>query len=156
MNASLISVETYLTVQIQEIVGYGALHALIWAPGANPSNWLQLSVHCGAGCHLMVQCRLPEGVDKRCVDTAFGEVGWITMQADEKDCLIYYPARSDSYDELQERAVETARRCAEAMFMLWGVTALDELALLGARGPRLSLHRVAADADSPAAHAIAA
>jgi hypothetical protein len=153
MNASLISVETYLTVQIQEIAGYGALHSLTWARKSDPDHWLQLSVHGGDGCYLMVQCLLPEGADKRCLDAAFDQFGWVATQVDQSDCLIYYLARCGSYDELRTRAADAARRCAEAMFLLWGVTGIEELALLGARGPRLSLHHVAATDDTSAAHA---
>jgi len=156
MNASLISVETYLTVQIQEIVGYGALHALTWASKARPADWLQASVHLGDDCYLMVQCVLPDSADKRCLDGAFGQSGWVAVQVDARDCLIYYVARCGSRDELRRRAEAAARMCAEAMFLLWGVVSLDELALLGARGPGLSLQCGTAAGDVSAARGLAA
>jgi hypothetical protein len=156
MNASLISVETYLTVQILEIIGYGPLHALTWARRTEPNHWLQVSVHRGDSCHLMVQCVLPEGMNRRSLDAAFNQVGWTNLQADRNDCLVYYLARSGSYEELCERAPEAARQCAKAIYLLWGVASLEELALLGARGPRLTLHRSQASADASPAQAIAA
>jgi hypothetical protein len=149
MNAKLNSVTTSLTTQIQEIIGYGALHVLTWSSKADPTHWLQLSVHWGGGCHLMVQCLLPEGAQKDDVDAAFEQVGWITTQAYENKCLIYYPVRCRSYNELQDRAAEAAHQCAAAMAVLWGITAIEEVTLLGACGPRLALRRVAVIAKAP-------
>ncbi len=102
MGAQPFSIETYLTVQILEMIGLGPLHALTWAGKMDLDHWLQMSVHGGQTNYLMIQCVLPERVNKGRVDRAFGHTGWIHFQADRRDCLVYYLARSESQWDLRE------------------------------------------------------
>jgi hypothetical protein len=156
MSDNILTVETYLTVQIQEIVGYGALHVLTWARNDDLRHWLQLSVHHGDGCYLMVQCVLTEQTDKHHLDRIFHQTGWVNMQADRGDALVYYLARSRSDAELKDRVPEAAQRCTEAISALWNVATVEQLALVGARGPRLTLQPLQATADSGTPQALTA
>lgn len=130
----------------------GPGHALTWAnnkahqplqhivQSGNIYDWLQVSVQGGECCHLMIQFVLPEGLEdvaRPHMDTLFMQYGWTNEQADGRVCLVYYVAQSTSPRQLLDEAETAAAQCAEMMARLWQARSLDDIALLGARGPHL-------------------
>lgn len=150
-----LSLTTYVVTQLQEIICMGPGHALTWASNKEHQplqrvvqsgrayNWLQVSVQGGEGCHLMIQFVLPEGledVSRPCMDTLFMQYGWTHEQADGRECLVYYVGQSADARTLLDQSEDFAAQCVEVMGRLWQARTLEDIALLGARGPRLSHH----------------
>ena len=148
-----LSLEAYLTVQLQEIICMGPGHTMMWADNKdhqpiaelgrreNRHDWLQVSVQGGAKCHLMIQFLLPEtftDAGKRRMDTLFAQYGWTTELADGRECLVYYVAQSPDARRLLDEAEFAAQQCAIVMTYLWQARNVEDIALLGARGPRLA------------------
>ena len=154
-SSEWLSLTTYLTTQLQEIICMGPGHALTWAgnkehqplqriaQSRHAYDWLQVSVQGGECCHLMIQFVLPEGLEDAArtrMDALFMQYGWTHEQADGRECLVYYVAQSESARELLDHSSSVAAQCAQVMGRLWQARTLDDIALLGARGPRLSHH----------------
>lgn len=132
----------------------GPGHALTWADNRahqplqqiarrdeRRHDWLQVSVQGGAKCHLMVQFLLPETFTDACkyrMDTLFAQYGWTNEQADGRECLVYYVAQSPDPRHLLDEAEYAAQQCAQVMASLWQARNVDDIALLGARGPKLT------------------
>ena len=148
-----LSLTTYVATQLQEIICMGPGHALTWAgnkehqplhhivqPG-HATDWLQVSVQGGECCHLMIQFVLPEGLEDAArpyMDTLFMQYGWTHEQADGRECLVYYVGQSADARTLLDQSEIIAAQCVYVMGRLWQARTLDDIALLGARGPRLS------------------
>ncbi len=139
MRQNTLTLQTYLTVQIQEIIGLGPLHALTWAPREGLNCWLQLTVHGGKEHFVAVEARLPAGVCRRKLDRIFGQTGFARPQHDGSECVLYYLGRTRSPEKLMSSVAALARRTADAMQLMWRVSAVEEVALLAARGPRLPI-----------------
>ncbi len=139
MSNFALNLPTYLTVQIQQIVGYGSNHFITWADRRDWRDWLQVSVHETSRFYLAVQFPLPEHISKRQLDRLFQQPGWNQVQAGNRECPIYYLAYSDSLEELGKNAGRIALLCASAMTLIWEVGEVEEVALLGARGPNIPL-----------------
>ena len=135
------SLTKFLAGQIQEIVGYGPLHALAWSAKTQEDHWIQLSVHGGSQHYLMVQFVLPEHLSRQQFDSTFHQISWQNWQADRNICLVYYLARSASAERLMDQIPPIAAQCAEAMRLLWNVTQEEQVGLLAACGPRLPYNR---------------
>src|SRR5262249_34364262 len=101
--------------------------------------WMQLSVHGGTKLYLMVQFVRPPHLSQRQADALFREFGWRHRQADNRDCLVYYLARSNSWEQLLNKGERVAAQCALAIAALWGTVTPDQIVMLGARGPSLSI-----------------
>jgi hypothetical protein len=132
-----ITLPTYLTVQIQEIITYGVHHYLTWAKREEWQLWLQISVHESTHYQLCIQFPLPSHCSQSTLDRIFQQRGW--AQVGLSQSLTYYLASSTNIEELSARAERIAQQCALAMQYLWGVQGVEELLLLGARGPNLPL-----------------
>ncbi len=131
----------------------GPGHALTWADNRadqplhqvasreNLHDWLQVSVQGGAKCHLMVQFLLPEtftDMRKHRMDSLFAQYGWTHEQSDGRECLVYYVAQSPDPRRLLDEAEFAAQQMAQAMASLWQARSVEDIALLGARGPKLT------------------
>jgi len=139
MSSFALNLPTYMEVQIQQIVGYGSNHFITWADGRDWCDWLQISVHYTNRYYLSIQFPLPEHIAKRHLDRLFQQPGWNQAQVGSRDCPVYYLAHSDTLDELSAKAGRVALLCASAMSLLWEVERVEEVALLGARGPNIPL-----------------
>ncbi len=139
MSVFALNLPTYLTVQIQQIVGYGSDHFITWADKRDWHDWLQVSVHYTNRYYLSVQFPLPEPSYKRQMDRLFQQPGWNQVQAGDRDCPVYYLAHSDTLEELVSKAERIGLLCASAMAILWEAQSVEEVALLGARGPNIPL-----------------
>lgn len=137
IEVGTISLPTYLTVQIQEILSYGTDHFLTWAPTEEWRLWFQLSISCSNQYRFCVQFPLPPLVSPRQLDRVFGQAGW--EQAGISQSLVYYLAGSNTLKELELHVERVALQCALAMRLLWNVTTMEEILLLGARGHRIPL-----------------
>ena len=131
----------------------GPGHALTWADNRarqplhqfasreNRHDWLQVSVQGGAKCHLMVQFLLPGTFTDACkhrMDSLFAQYGWTHEQADGRECLVYYVAQSPDPRHLMDQAEYAAGQMAQVMASLWQARNVEDIALLGARGPKLA------------------
>jgi hypothetical protein len=95
-----LTLQTYLTVQIQEIICLGPLHALTWSPRDSMNCWLQLTVQGGDEHYVAVEIRLPAGVSRRQIDRIFGQTGFARSQHDGAECVVYYLGRARSAEKL--------------------------------------------------------
>ena len=156
-NHENLSVITYITTQLQEIICMGPGHALTWADNREHlslsrlvqqrggTDWMQVSVHKGQTCSIMVQFVVPVefegryGAVRGAMNHLFAQYGWTNGQADGREALVYHIGHSQSARGLLDNAEDIATRCAEVMARLWHVEDVRDIALLGARGPRLSL-----------------
>lgn len=144
-----LTLHTYLTVQIQQIIGCGPLHTLTWASRVNPELRLQLCVHEGVGAYISVQFEIRSQDNKRRFDRALGGIGWSVFQADNGLSLHYYIARSESHKQLLDQAADAAAFCQCAMRLLWHAETVSDVALLGARGPYIPLHSQKSESPTP-------
>ena len=102
---------------------------------------MQVSVHSGTECYLMIQFVLPELYSEALrphLDHLFSQYGWTNAQGDGRECLVYHVAQSENARNLMEAAEAVAARCAEVMKRLWQAQSPADIALLGLRGPRLA------------------
>ena len=134
-----LTLHTYLTVQIQQIIDCGPLHTLTWASRSNTECRIQLCVHEGGGPYISVQFEIRADDSKRRFDRALGAIGWSAIQADNSQSLHYYITRSTNYSLLFAQAEEAASFCERAMHLLWHAEAVSDVALLAARGPYIPL-----------------
>lgn len=152
-NYQPLSLTTYLTTQLQEIICMGPGHLLTWANNRTQHSladltrrgeiydWMQISVHSGTECYLMIQLVLPENHGEALrshLDHIFSQYSWTNAQGDGRECLVYHVAQSENARQLLEVAESVAVRCAEVMKRLWQSQSPDDIALLGIRGPRLA------------------
>jgi hypothetical protein len=140
------SVETYLLNQIRELIRLGPIHALTWVSQSDPGSWLQLSVHDGEQHYLTALCVLPPRGAKKQLDRLLGKTGRRQPQANQGVSLIYYLIPSDSAVHLMSQAAKAAHEIATILAFLWKATTVQQIELLGARGPKLPLY----EGQSPA------
>lgn len=128
---------TYLTVQIQEILSCGTDHFLTWAPKEAWNFWFQLSIQQSNHYRICIQFPLPPSLSPRQMDRVFGQTGW--EQVGVSRSLTYYLGNTNTLESLKLEAERVALQCATAMRLLWSVTTLEEIVLLGARGHRIPI-----------------
>lgn len=139
MSNFAFNLPTYLTVQIQQIVEYGSNHFITWADRRDWRDWLQITVHRTNRYYLSVQFPIPEDIPQRRLDSIFQQPGWNQVLAGDRNCPVYYLAHSDSIEELAQKSERVGLLCASAMALLWEVAEVEDVALLGARGPGIAL-----------------
>ncbi len=136
MELTLLS---YLTVQIQQIIEYGSLHTLTWASRQDLDHRLQLCVHDGPQAYISVHFQIGAEDTKQIFDRALGGIGWSVTQADNSLSLYYYVTPSKNQQQLFYQAEDAAKFCEKAMFLIWHAKKVCDIALLGARGPYIPL-----------------
>lgn len=142
MSSTPPSLVTHLASQIHDLIRLGENHTLTWAAQVDPTYWMQISAHEGNRQYLMLQFILPPHLTLRQTNDIVKQFGGRHIQADRRECLYYYVMRSTSWEELLARADRAAELCAALMHALWGATTVDEVELLGARGPNLPLSAI--------------
>jgi hypothetical protein len=138
--SDMLSVVSYLTQEIRELVRLGAVHSYTWVSNADPGRWMQVSVHDGIQHYLTVLCVLPPDITKAQMDKVVGKVGRKQAQVNHGTCVIYYLAQSDDSAALLDQVPAAARQCASIAGLLWNATKREHLELLGARGPKLPFY----------------
>jgi hypothetical protein len=135
-----LSVVSYLTQEIRELVQLGPVHSYTWVSNADPGRWMQVSVHDGTQHYLTVLCVLPPNISKAQMDKVLGKVGRKQAQVNHGTCLVYYLAQCDDSAALLDQAPAAAQQCAAIAGLLWNATKTEQLELLGARGPKLPFY----------------
>lgn len=132
-------VEEYMTEQIRDLILLGPVHAFTYVSQRDPGCWMQISVHAGVQHYLTVLCVVPPNASLKELDKALNKVGRKQTQANQGAFVIYYLGLSESAGELLMQTGVMAQQCAQIVAVLWKARSRDQLALLGARGPRIPL-----------------
>ncbi len=140
------NLQTYLRVQLGEIAEYGENHALTYAPArpvTAPRLWLEARVCFGEGWYWAVQFPLPQGKTMTECGTVLRSAGWASPNTEHSLILLYFLAKSPSFARFQAQLDGVAEVLALLLSLLWEVNAPQDLQMLGARGPRLTLSKAA-------------
>jgi hypothetical protein len=150
-NPITLSLPTYLTVQLQQILECGDAHTLTYAPKDDWSQWLQISVHGGPQWYFMVQFPLPTHLSSQQFDRLFRAFGWSHAQMDGRETRVYFLGRCASSSQLNNQTESIACQLARAIEILWDIHTVSNIVLLGARGPQLALVRQSQPSQKPLA-----